>query len=81
MTEEVKDAPPASQVLSQASRRFVARRDGKLEPIMGDSREDVEERILREVAEGGKEVDLYIYLGTYRPRRTAEKINLFADES
>lgn len=86
MTEESKDTQPAaeqafmpSQVLSEASRRFVARRDGKLEPIMGTVLQDVEARLSREVAEGGKEVDLYVYLGTYRPRRIAEKFDLFAE--
>lgn len=86
MAEEVNNTAEQqplnpSNVLSQASRKFVVRRaDGKLEPVMGEVQGEIEARLRREVVEGGKEVDLYVYVGTFRPVRTAEMIDVFGDE-
>jgi hypothetical protein len=84
MSEEIEpSSAPVSTVLASAARpRFVVRRDGKLEPLNGvATRADADERIEREITAGQvQEVDLYIYAGTYKPKRMVETIDVFKDQ-
>jgi hypothetical protein len=87
-TEPVADeapatATPAGPGAGSLRPRYVVRRDGRLEPMNGaTTRAEADTRIDREITTGQvQEVDLYVYLGTFKPKRVVEVFDAFKDKS
>jgi hypothetical protein len=62
-------------------RKYVVSRNGKLEKLTKCvSRAEADIRIEREIVAGQfNEIDLYEYVGTYRPKKTYEVVNIFEE--
>lgn len=74
--------PTPSPSSSPTRPRFVVRRAGALEPLVGTTKEEVEARLDREVTSGQvQEIDLYEYVGTVRMKRVSEKVNAFEEKA
>lgn len=67
--------------MANEDRKFVVSRNGKLEKLTKcTNRSEADCRIEREIVGGQfNEIDLYVYVGTYRPKKTAEMVDIFAE--
>lgn len=77
-------APGPSTITSASTLRprFVVRRENGFTPLIGTTKEEVAERLDREITSGQvQEVDLYEYVGTVRAKRVSEMINVFEGET